>query len=87
MDLKNEKKNAKFPPSQENSTSDGDVNLPQVWHLPWHDLLFPRLLPLLSAEDLFRLRATCSDAKEAVEAYFSLAKKLVSILVVPTRMC
>ncbi len=39
--------------------------LPQLWDLAWEDLVFPRVLALLSAEDLFRMRATCSQAKQA----------------------
>ncbi len=36
----------------------------QVWDLAWEDLVFPRILRLLRADDLFRLRATCTSAHQ-----------------------
>ena len=50
---------------------------PMLLRLSWEDVLFSSILPLLSMEDCFRLRATNSAVKEMVESYFSQRKKIV----------
>ncbi len=50
--------------------------LPQLWDLAWEDLVFPRVLSLLSVEDLFRLRAACRQAHSMVDTYFSMSRCL-----------
>ncbi len=44
--------------------------------LSWDDILFSTVLPMLSAEDLFRLRAVSRGCHALVTEYFSRQRKL-----------
>ena len=44
--------------------------------LCWEDILFPQVLPCLSIDDLFNLRATNKGCCDLVDSYFDQAKKL-----------
>jgi hypothetical protein len=44
--------------------------------LSWEDLLFATLLPMLSVEDVFRLRAVSRGCHALATEYFCRAKKL-----------
>ena len=44
--------------------------------LSWDDILLPELLPLLSVEDVFRLRAVSRGHLALVTAYFARARRL-----------
>ena len=50
--------------------------LPLLLRLNWDDVLYTSLLPLLSIEDLFRLRATSASFRTMVDGYFGQLKTL-----------
>ena len=50
--------------------------LPLLLRLNWDDVLYTSLLPLLSIEDLFRLRATSASFRTMVDGYFCQLKTL-----------
>jgi hypothetical protein len=47
-----------------------------LFDLSWSDLLLPLVLPLLTVEDLFRLRATSRQAHNLVTEFFATARKI-----------
>ena len=64
--------------------------------LSWDDILLPELLPLLSVEDVFRLRAVSRGHLALVTAYFARARRLdisakrnisVDAIMVRVRVC
>ena len=50
--------------------------LPLLLRLNWDDVLYTSLLPLVSIEDLFRLRATSASFRTMVDGYFGQLKTL-----------
>ena len=44
--------------------------------LSWDDILYTTLLPMLSMEDIFRLRGTSTGFRTMVDGYFAQLKKL-----------
>ena len=61
--------------SVEPTSASGRSFLPLL-ELSWDDLLFPAVLPLLSVEDVFRLRAVSRGHHALVTEYFARAKRL-----------
>ncbi len=50
--------------------------LPLIFNLSWEDIWLAEILPMLTLEDLFRLRGSCQTAYQLVNIYFSQIKKL-----------
>jgi hypothetical protein len=55
-----------------NFTSD----LPFLLTLSWDDIIYTSLMPLLSIEDIFRIRGTSSGFRSMVDEYFAQLKTL-----------
>lgn len=51
------------------SSSDHTTNL-TIFHIPWEDILFQKVIPLLSLKDLFNLRCCSKISKELVDMSF-----------------
>ena len=55
---------------------EGRSSFLRLLELSWDDILFPALLPLLSVEDVFRLRAASRGHHALVTEYFARARRL-----------
>ena len=57
-----------------------DVNympeLPLLLRLSWDDVLYTSLIPLLSIEDMFRLRGTSTGFRVMIDGYFAQLRTL-----------
>lgn len=56
--------------------SEEDFDLPLFFLLSWEDIWLSEILPMLTLEDLFRLRAVCKAAHQLVKIHFARLKKL-----------
>ena len=53
-----------------------DLYLPMFFTLSWEDIWLAEILPMLSLEDLFRLRSVCKAAYQLIQIHFARLKKL-----------
>ena len=51
-----------------------DDQLPGLFDLPWHDVIFPHLFTYLPIQTIFKLRAVSQTGYDLVRDYFSVAK-------------
>ena len=51
-------------------------NLPNLLSLSWDDILYTSLMPLMSIEEIFRLRATSRGFRSMVDGYFMQLRNL-----------
>ena len=51
-------------------------NLPNLLSLSWDDILYTSLMPLMSIEEIFRLRATSRGFRSMVDGYFMQLRHL-----------
>ena len=53
-----------------------ESDLPFLLSLSWDDIIYTSLMPLLSIEDIFRIRGTSSGFRSMVDEYFAQLKTL-----------
>ena len=58
------------------SSDDGNYTSELLLSLSWDDVLYTSLMPLLSMEDMFRLRGTSTGFRVMVDGYFAQLKTL-----------
>ena len=51
-------------------------NFPSLLSLSWDDILYTSLMPLMTIEEIFRLRATSRGFRSMVDGYFMQLRKL-----------
>ena len=47
-----------------------------IFELPWTDVIYQYILPMLPVQTLFHLRAVCTTFQRLIQEYFSIAKQL-----------
>ena len=59
-----------------NTNSNFTSEVPFLLSLSWDDIIYTSLMPLLSIEDIFRIRGTSSGFRSMVDGYFEQLKTL-----------
>lgn len=56
--------------------ADRQVISPNIFNLPWEDVVFPHIFPCFTIPQLFQLRKVCIFFREACDSYFSWQRTL-----------